>query len=85
MTDRLRVTCSLPRRGAIIGGATQTLTSRIGADSTDGLDLVSSPLGPEFPDGLLVAMNSAPRTFLLTRWKDVASALGAAAVADRRR
>ncbi len=29
-----------------------------GADGTDGLDVTSAPLGPEFPDGLLVAMNS---------------------------
>jgi len=45
----------------------------IGADSTDGLDVVSAPLGTDFPDGLLVAMNSGPRTFLLARWKDVAA------------
>jgi myo-inositol-hexaphosphate 3-phosphohydrolase len=48
----------------------------------DGLDVVSAPLGAEFPDGLLVAMNSAPRTFLLTRWKDVAARLDDAARRD---
>ena len=47
----------------------------IGADSTDGLDVVSAPLGPEFPDGILVAMNSGPRTFLLCRWQDIAARL----------
>jgi len=58
----------------------------IGADSTDGLEVTSAPLGPEFPDGLLVAMNSAPRTFLLARWKDIAARLDRAAPAtDRRR
>ena len=30
-----------------------------GADGTDGLDVTSAPLGPDFPDGLLVAMNSS--------------------------
>jgi 3-phytase len=60
----------------------------VGADSTDGLDVTSAPLGPEFPDGLLVAMNSRPRTFLLARWKDIAAQRGsllAAPATDRRR
>jgi len=47
----------------------------IGADSTDGLDVTSAALGPDFPDGLLVAMNSGPRTFLLARWRDIAARL----------
>lgn len=42
-----------------------------GADGTDGLDVTSAPLGPDFPDGLLVAMNSASRNFLLFRWRDI--------------
>jgi 3-phytase len=50
-------------------------TFTIGADSTDGLDVTSTPLGPEFPDGLLVAMNSRSRNFLLVRWSDVAATL----------
>jgi 3-phytase len=50
-------------------------TFRIGADSTDGLEVTSAPLGPEFPDGLLVAMNSTSRNFLMVRWADVARAL----------
>jgi 3-phytase len=45
-----------------------------GADSTDGLDVTSAALGPEFPDGLLVAMNSDSRNFLLFRWRDIAAA-----------
>src|SRR5262249_27024249 len=45
-----------------------------GADGTDGLDVTSAPLGPEFPDGLVVAMNSASRNFLLFRWRDIAAA-----------
>jgi 3-phytase len=43
-----------------------------GADSTDGLDVTSSPLGPDFPAGLLVAMNSRGRNFLLFNWLAIA-------------
>jgi hypothetical protein len=46
-----------------------------GADGTDGLDATSSPPGPDFPDGLVVAMHSAGRNFLLYRWSDIAAAL----------
>jgi 3-phytase len=49
-------------------------TFTVGADSTDGLDVTSSSLGPEFPGGLLVAMNSASRNFLFVRWADIAAA-----------
>jgi 3-phytase len=42
------------------------------ADSTDGLEVTSRPLGPNFPAGLMVAMNSRARNFLLFRWEDVA-------------
>jgi 3-phytase len=45
-----------------------------GADGTDGLDVTAAPLGGDFPDGLMVAMNSAGRNFLLFRWGDIASA-----------
>jgi myo-inositol-hexaphosphate 3-phosphohydrolase len=44
-----------------------------GADGTDGLDVTSAPLGPDFPDGMLIAMNSAGRNFLMFRWRDVAA------------
>jgi 3-phytase len=47
---------------------------RGGADSTDGIDVVSAALGPAFPDGLMVAMNAEPRNFLIYRWRDVAEA-----------
>jgi 3-phytase len=46
-------------------------TVRTGADGTDGLDVTSSPLGSEFPDGLVVMMNSTARDFLLFRWSDL--------------
>lgn len=41
---------------------------RGGADSTDGIEITSTPLGPKFPNGLLVAMNSSGRNFLLYRF-----------------
>jgi 3-phytase len=47
---------------------------RGGADSTDGIDVVSAALGEAFPDGLMVAMNAEPRNFLIYRWRDVAEA-----------
>lgn len=50
------------------------LSFRGGADETDGLEVSPAALGPEFPDGILVVMNSASRNFLLFRWKDVAAA-----------
>ena len=52
------------------------LSFKGGADGTDGLDVSSARLGPDFPNGLVVAMNSGGRNFLLFSWKDV----GAAAV-----
>jgi 3-phytase len=51
---------------------------QIGADGTDGLDVSSASLGPEFPDGLLVAMNSTSRNFLLVRWRDIVAASASA-------
>lgn len=45
---------------------------RGGADSTDGLEATSAALGPLFPNGLLVAMNSGGRNFLIYRWEHIA-------------
>ena len=50
------------------------LSFKGGADGTDGLDVSSAPLGPDFPDGLVIAMNSSARNFLLYRWHDIAAA-----------
>ncbi len=47
---------------------------RGGADSTDGLEITSANLGSRFPNGMMVAMNSAPRNFLVFSWEDVATA-----------
>src|SRR4029079_12160716 len=46
-------------------------TLATGADGTDGLDVVSSALGSEFPDGLMVMMNSTSKNFLLFAWRDL--------------
>ena len=42
-----------------------------GADDTDGIEVVNAPLGPAFPHGALVVMNSRGRNFFLYRWDDV--------------
>ena len=42
-----------------------------GADATDGLDATAEPLGPAFPRGLVVAMNSRGRNFLFYRPEDL--------------
>ena len=47
---------------------------RGGADGTDGLEVTSRAAGANFPNGLMVAMNSGPRNFLVFRWEDVANA-----------
>ena len=48
---------------------------RGGADATDGIEISSSALGPGLPGGVLIAMNSEPRNFLVFRWQDVAMAV----------
>lgn len=47
---------------------------RGGADSTDGLEVTSRALGPQFPAGMMVAMNSSGKNFLVYRWDDLAAA-----------
>jgi 3-phytase len=42
-----------------------------GSDMTDGIDAASEDLGPEFPRGIFVAMNSAGKNFLIYRWEDI--------------
>ena len=46
-----------------------------GADSTDGIDATSRDLGPDYPGGLFVAMNSGSRNFLFYRWRDIEAAI----------
>lgn len=42
-----------------------------GADTTDGIEVTSTPLGTRFPKGMFVAMNSAPKNFLLYDMREV--------------
>lgn len=49
---------------------------RGGADGTDGLEATSTALGSRFPHGLVIAMNSAGRNFLVYDWADVVRASG---------
>ncbi|MCS7044610.1 MAG: phytase [Bryobacteraceae bacterium] len=46
-----------------------------GADATDGIDATARPLGRAFPRGLLAAMNSSGKNFLLFNWSDIDAAL----------
>jgi len=46
-----------------------------GADETDGIEATSRPLGPKFPHGVFVAMNSKPRNFLVYDWDAIAKGL----------
>lgn len=48
---------------------------RGGADATDGLEISARALGPALPNGVMVAMNSTARNFLVFRWQDVAAVL----------
>ena len=46
------------------GGNQELFVFRGGADTTDGIEITASPLGPQYPAGLFVAMNSGPKNFL---------------------
>ncbi|MFQ3669599.1 MAG: phytase [Fimbriimonadaceae bacterium] len=48
---------------------------RIGSDGTDGIEATSANLGPSFPQGLFVAMNSGDRNFLVVDWRRIAQIL----------
>jgi 3-phytase len=48
----------------------------VGADSTDGICVEGRPLGPEFPRGLMVVMDSVNKRFLYVDWKVVEEKLG---------
>jgi myo-inositol-hexaphosphate 3-phosphohydrolase len=47
----------------------------VGADETDGIDICSTPLGPKFPEGIFLAMDSTPKRFAMVSWLDVRKAL----------
>lgn len=67
-----------PRQGSTGGPHTHDpvlAVVRTSADSTDGLDVVTSGLTGDFAGGLVVMMNSRGRTFHLYKWADVAQHL----------
>ncbi len=47
------------------GGNRERFVFRGAADTTDGIEITSAPLGPKFPAGLFIAMNSGPKNFLI--------------------
>ena len=51
-------------------------TFRVGAATTDGIDVTARPLGGELPKGLFVAMNDSRKNFILVDWRKIAAALG---------
>ncbi len=57
---------------------------RGGADATDGIEIARAALGPRFPGGILVAMNSGPGNFLIFRWEDIAPARQSRGESSRR-
>jgi hypothetical protein len=48
---------------------------RGGADSTDGIEITSAPLGGRLGGGAMVAMNSSGRNFLVFAWEAIGAAI----------
>jgi len=48
----------------------------VSAKETDGLEVTATPMGPRFPEGVLVMM-STDRTFHLYDWRDIRKRLPA--------
>lgn len=67
--------------GATVNDHGAALVFAGGADSTDGIEVTSRDLGPEYPGGLFVAMNSGSRNFLFYRWRDIEAAMASASKA----
>jgi 3-phytase len=53
------------------------VTIPVSAEETDGVEVTSTPLGPRFPNGMVVLM-STNRTFHFYDWRDIAARLPAA-------
>jgi 3-phytase len=47
-----------------------------GADETDGIEIETRPLGPIFPKGVLIAMNSGPKNFLIFDLRPILGTIG---------
>ena len=67
------------------GGNSKQFVFRGGADTTDGIEITAAPLGPEFPAGLFVAMNSRGQNFLLYDARAIVQQPEAASGGSRRR
>jgi 3-phytase len=83
-TDQLPVNSGyhLYRRDGSQGASSEHAAVRVfsgGADSTDGIEVTSRNLGPDYPGGLFVAMNSSARNFLFYRWSDIQAAIDGSA------
>jgi 3-phytase len=60
-----------------VGSNTLVATLPTVADDTDGIEVAARPMGPRFPEGFVVMMNSKDRNFLLFDWRDVRRGLPA--------
>ena len=56
----------------------EVIVVRGGADATDGLEISARGLGPGLADGVMIAMNSSARNFLVYHWSAIATALQSA-------
>lgn len=55
----------------------QLVAEFVGAsDETDGIEICAKPLGPKFPEGLMVAMHSKGKQFLFYSLADIRRAIG---------
>lgn len=64
-----------PREGSKTGGVDdhQPLARfTLLADDTDGIEITSANLGKDFPSGLMVAMNSGTKNFVVADWRKIA-------------
>ncbi len=55
----------------LVGGFTSPV------DDTDGIEISGAPMGPKFPEGIMVAMNSSGKNFAIFDLRDVLAAIGA--------
>lgn len=68
-----------PREGSKSGGVDdhQPLARfTLLADDTDGIEIASANFGKDFPSGLMVAMNSGSKNFVVADWRKIAEGCG---------
>ncbi len=51
-------------------------TFKVGAATTDGIEVSSKPMGAMLPKGLFIAMNDSRKNFILVDWRGIEQALG---------